>query len=129
MTPWRIIHGVPRDPFLAERARQLRRVSNEAETRLWSKLRGHQLAGFKFRRQHVLGTCIVDFVCLPAGLVVEVDGDTHGSDEAEACDAKRTLTLERFGYNVIRFRNGEVMSNLDQVLETIMDHLPERPSP
>ncbi len=64
---------------------------------MWWKLRGHQVGGFKFRRQHALGVYIADFVCLPARLVIEVDGDTHGTDERQALDAKRTEEIERAG--------------------------------
>jgi very-short-patch-repair endonuclease len=119
-----------RDAFLMERARELRRNSNEAERRLWWKLRGHQLSGFKFRRQHPVGPYIADFVCLPARLVIEVDGETHGSDQREAMDARRTDEIERAGYRVIRFWNDEIMTNMEGVLETIFENLyPGRPSP
>jgi 5-methyltetrahydrofolate--homocysteine methyltransferase len=66
-------------------------------------LRGKRLAGLKFRRQHVVGNYIADFVCLPARLIIEIDGDTHGDDEAAITDAKRTAEMERSGYRVIRF--------------------------
>jgi very-short-patch-repair endonuclease len=118
-----------RDAFFMERARELRKNSNDAEKRLWWRLRGHQLGGFKFRRQHALGVYIADFVCIPARLVIEVDGETHGSDERQAIDAKRTEEIERAGYRVIRFWNDEVMTNMEGVLEAILEHLPHAPSP
>ncbi|GAC1504874.1 MAG: DUF559 domain-containing protein [Candidatus Dormibacteraceae bacterium] len=112
-----------RDPVYTERARDLRRNANDAEQRLWSYLRGGQLGGFKFRRQHALGHYIGDFVCLSARLVVEVDGETHGHDEREGLDAIRTETLERAGYLVIRCWNEEVFNNMDGILETISNYL------
>jgi very-short-patch-repair endonuclease len=117
---------VRRDPVYTERARELRKNANEAEQRLWSYLRGGQLNGHKFRRQHALGDYIGDFVCLSARLIVEVDGDTHGNDERERLDAKRTESLERTGYEVIRFWNDDVFNNMDGILETIWSALQRR---
>jgi very-short-patch-repair endonuclease len=95
--------GVARDQFMLERAQQLRTNSTPAERRMWSMLRAKRLAGLKFRRQHVVGNFIADFVCLPARLIVEVDGDSHGDDEAVLRDTKRTEEIEGLGYRVIRF--------------------------
>jgi very-short-patch-repair endonuclease len=117
-----------RDPVYTERARDLRRNANEAEKRLWSFLRGGQLNGFKFRRQHAIGQYIGDFVCLPARLVVELDGDTHGTDERERRDARRTESIERAGYRVIRFWNDDVFNGTDGVIEAIWNAV-QMPSP
>ena len=75
---------------MLERAQQLRANSTPGERGMWSILRAKRLAGLKFRRQHVVGEFIADFVFLPARLIIEVDGDTHGDDEAALRDAKRT---------------------------------------
>ena len=72
----------------------------------------------------MIGKYVADFVCLPARLVIEVDGDTHGSDEAELKDAKRTEEIERAGYRVIRFWNDYVLNETDGgVVETILEAL------
>src|SRR6202521_6410291 len=102
-----------RSQLMLERAQQLRMTANTAEKRMWSIIRAKRLAGLKFRRQHVIGKYVADFVCLPARLVIEVDGDTHGSDEAELKDAKRTEEIERAGYRVIRFWNDYVLNETD----------------
>src|SRR5260370_22691776 len=78
-----------RNQFMLQRAQQLRTNSTPAERPMWSMLRAKRLAGLKFRRQHVVGNYIVDFVCLPARLVIEVDGDTHGDNEAQLRDSRR----------------------------------------
>jgi very-short-patch-repair endonuclease len=91
---------------------------------MWSMLRAKRLAGLKFRRQHVIGNFIVDFVCLPARLVIEVDGDTHGDDEAALRDAKRTEEIEGCGYRVIRFWDDYVLSDSEGgVHQAILDAL------
>jgi very-short-patch-repair endonuclease len=122
-----MIRTVRRDPIYTERARELRRNANEAEKLLWWRLRGGQLSGHKFRRQHALGDYIGDFVCLSARLVVELDGDTHGDDERERKDAKRTEIIERNGFRVIRFWNDEVFHNMDGVIEAIGNALQIHP--
>ena len=60
------------DPAAKRHARQLRGEMSEAERRLWGHLRGQQLAGLRFRRQHALGRYVLDFVCLESKLVVEL---------------------------------------------------------
>jgi len=77
------------------RARELRRELTPAEGKLWSHLRLKQLCGFRFRRQHAIGSYIVDFYCPSRGLVIEIDGDTHV--DREEYDAERTEWLEEQG--------------------------------
>ena len=60
----------------------MRREMSRTERRLWQRLKGRQLNGFKFRRQVPLGPYVVDFACLEARLVVEVDGEHHAEQRA-----------------------------------------------
>lgn len=103
------------------RARQLRHAATDAEQHLWRYLRGEQLAGFKFRRQYPLASYIVDFVCIPARLVLELDGGQHL--DAMDYDAERTRTMETLGYRVLRFWNDDVLLRADAVLEEVLRHL------
>jgi very-short-patch-repair endonuclease len=103
------------------RARRLRENQTDVEKKLWSQLRGRQLSGVKFRRQHPIGPFIVDFCCVERGLVVELDGGQHAELNVE--DEQRTRLLERFGYRVLRFWNDEIFSNLDAVSERITEAL------
>jgi adenine-specific DNA-methyltransferase len=48
----------------------------------------------KFRRQHVIAPYIVDFYCHELGLVIELDGSQHGTDDGIEYDAERTKFLE-----------------------------------
>ena len=89
----------------------------DAEQRLWRFLKRRQLLDFKFRRQHPFGDYIIDFVCLEAMLVVEVDGDQHNAQQAK--DAVRTDHLKRAGFRVLRFWNNEVLSDIDSVTTVI----------
>ncbi len=103
------------------RARELRRNQTRAEAKLWSALRNRQLSGLKFRRQVPLGPYVVDFFCLSASVVVEVDGGQHGSPEGRSQDTGRTHWLEAEGYRVLRFWNNEVSDNLEGVLAVILE--------
>jgi very-short-patch-repair endonuclease len=82
-------------------ARELRNNATDAEKLLWRHLRRRQMNGFKFRRQRPMGKCVCDFVCLEAGVIVELDGSQHGADGAY--DANRDAYLKAHGYRVLRF--------------------------
>lgn len=106
------------------RAKELRRELTPAEQKVWAQVRNGQLDGAQFRRQHAVGTYIVDFFCAKAKLVIEVDGDTH-ADQLEY-DAERTRWLnEHKHYRVIRFTNDDVHRNLDAVIHAIRAALKE----
>ena len=98
-------------------ARALRKSQTDAEAILWSRLRNRQMAGRKFRRQVPLLGYVADFASLDAKIVIELDGGQH-AEQLEA-DEKRTRALEAVGFLVLRFWNGEVLANLEGVLETI----------
>ncbi len=93
----------------------------DAEVRLWFALREQQVEGHRFRRQVPLGSYVADFACLKAGLIIEVDGGQHVT--ATEQDAARTAWLEAHGFRVIRFWDGDVLRELDGVLETIRKEL------
>ncbi len=97
-------------------ARELRRNQTPAEAKLWERLRNQQL-GAIFRRQQAIGNFVVDFCCLPAKLIIEVDGDSH--TERPNYDATRTRWLERNGWRVMRFTNAQVHEQLDEVMKAI----------
>ena len=113
------------DPHLVERAKRLRNAGTPFEAKLWRSLSRSQLGGFKFRRQHVIGNCIVDFFCPQKALIVEVDGDTHHPDR----DAVRDEINKMRGYHTLRFSNADVSKNIDGVLAHLLatlEALPDR---
>jgi leucyl-tRNA synthetase len=112
--------------LLIEKAKENRNNPTEAEAVLWQYLRSKKLGGHKFRQQHIIDDYIVDFVCLKKGLVVEVDGKYH--EETEAYDKERTLALEEKGFEVIRFKNEEVIGNIESVLKKIEQKLKDKTS-
>ncbi len=101
------------------RARKLRSEPTEAEALLWTRLRKSQLGGLTFTRQLPVAGHFGDFGCRRARLIVELDGSQHVAN-AEA-DAERTRRIEAEGYRVIHFWNNDLTSNLDGVLQSILD--------
>ncbi|MCA0238359.1 MAG: class I tRNA ligase family protein [Bacteroidetes bacterium] len=120
VTIWNILKRFSRDN---------RHAPTQEEDMLWQVLRNRQVEGFKFRRQHAIGSFIADFVCLAAKLVVEVDGDYHNSSEQREFDEARTAYLNNLGFEVIRFTNEEVNSKKDWVLNEIARVLTSPPGP
>jgi very-short-patch-repair endonuclease len=98
-------------------ARRLRKAATDAEIKLWSGLRGRQLDGFKFRRHFPIGGFIVDFACVEARLVIELDGGQHWDLAAHV--AVRSQKLELCGYRVVRFWNHAVLLHGEQVLAEV----------
>jgi len=101
-------------------ARKLRRNMTDAERKLWSLLRNNRL-GVKFRRQVPYGPYILDFYCVKARLVVELDGSQHYTPEGKRRDAKRDAYLRSDGLEVLRFLNDEVLSNEERVEQVIYE--------
>ncbi|QIL77897.1 endonuclease domain-containing protein [Hymenobacter sp. HDW8] len=100
----------------------MRSNPTEAEDILWQALRNQKL-GEKFRRQHVVNSFIVDFVCIAKMLVVEVDGDVHTEADQAEYDTGRTYDLNQLGYKVLRFSNSQVLNDLPTVLTLIQEAL------
>lgn len=98
-------------------AKALRKTMTNAETILWSRLRRHH--AFKFCRQHPVGPYIADFACIATKLIVEVDGDTHSSDEEIKHDKAREEFLKKRGWRVLRVWNNDVYKRLDDTLDCI----------
>ena len=106
--------------------RALRKSMPEAEVILWSKLKGRQLAGHKFRRQYSIGPYVVDFYCAQKKLAIELDGDSHFAPGAQERDRKRQKRIEAFEVRFLRFTNNEVRKNLYGVLTAIEEALQDK---
>ena len=98
----------------------------EAEDLLWQILRGKKLDSYKFRRQHIIGSYIADFVCISQKLIIEVDGLIHQIPENKVNDAERTIELNRLGFEVMRVTNDQVINDTDNVLNSILSRLTEK---
>ncbi len=111
------------DPFvyglLKDFVRAHRSNPTEAEIALWEILRGKRLDGYKFRRQHIIGDFIADFVCLDKKLIIEADGAVHQLPDNKISDEERTIELNKLGFEVIRFNNNDILHNTEKVINNI----------
>ena len=110
-------HHLPYNPKLVERAKELRKNMTKAERKLWYEY----LKNFKYRvhRQRPIDQFIVDFYCFELKLVIEIDGDSHNTENAQAYDLERSQILESYGLKIIRFTNEEVLTNFEGICEVI----------
>ena len=89
----------------------------------WLAIKGKQLGGLKFRRQHSIGNYIVDFYCPEHKLAIELDGGIHNNVVVHNHDTERQENLESLGVKVLRFDNEDVFKHQEQVLESILEHI------
>jgi len=95
-----------------------------AEKKLWEKLKGKKLKGYRFRPQHPINFYIADFYCHSAKLVIEIDGKGHDLNENKAYDIGREELMFALGIKTIRFKNHEVLSDIGKVISLIETSLP-----
>ena len=103
-------------------AKNLRSTMTDAERELWYHLRAGRLNGLKFRRQHPIPPYVVDFICIDARLIVELDGSQHN----EQVDAVREGFLRERGFRVLRFWNNDALGNKAAVLDAILNAVGSR---
>jgi very-short-patch-repair endonuclease len=112
---------------LRTRAKTMRHVPTDTEKKFWWLVRDRRLGGYKFKRQHPIGNYIADFVCLDAGLIVELDGSQHA--EQREYDAERDAFFESQGFRVVRFWNAEFLKNQDGVARQLLALLDSKKPP
>jgi very-short-patch-repair endonuclease len=113
-------------PSVFEKARILRQSMTEAEKILWEFLSKNKVIGFRFKPQHPINRFIADFYCHALKLVIEVDGGIHNTIENKEYDISRTVELERFEIEVIRYTNEQVLNEFDIVQHYIIDYCAKR---
>jgi very-short-patch-repair endonuclease len=114
---------LPYNKKLKPLSQELRLQMTDAEVTLWAKLRRKQLLNLQFYRQKPIGQFIVDFYCPSAGLVIEIDGGQHYSEEGVSNDVRRDAELVKMGLRVLRFSNIDVLCNMDGVIAEIVRYL------
>jgi len=104
-------------PSTIEAARLLRERMTRSEELLWERLRGKQICGLRFRRQHPIDMFIADFYCHKVRLVIEIDGEIH--KQQKEYDIGRSAEMGKYDIKVIRFSNEEVEFEIDKVIRII----------
>jgi very-short-patch-repair endonuclease len=109
------------------KAKTFRRKMTKTEVILWLHLRKLRDIGYNFRRQHPVGPYVADFAIHTGKLIVELDGETHGTEEEIAHDRRRDAYLESKGWRVLRIPNIAIYEDIDHALDVILLHLPLPP--
>ncbi len=104
---------------LINEARELRKNQTKAEEIFWGLVRDRKFLNLKFRRQHQVGSYIVDFYCDEHKLIIEFDGEVHDTKEQQKHDSTRDKYLTSVGNTVIRFKNNEILNNPELVFGKI----------
>ena len=116
-------------PYLKTFRKDLRNNLTPAEAKLWTMLKGKQMEGRKFRRQHSVANYILDFYCPEERIAIELDGQGHFEATQAEYDSERDLFLESFGIKVLRFENKWVWDNLDGLLDEVKRCFGKQPPP
>ncbi len=109
----------PYNKNLKQASRDLRNNMTSAEKLLWSRLRNKQILGLQFYRQKPILNFIVDFYCPAVNLVIECDGGQHFTKDGLEADRIRDDALAQLGLKVLRFDNGQVIGQVDDVVEVV----------
>ncbi len=104
---------------LLQFAKSMRNAATDAENLLWQRLCAKRFMNLKFRRQHVIKPYIVDFYCHEIGLVIELDGGQHNTEDGRAYDVERTQFLEALGLKVVRYWNHDVLNRTEMILDNL----------
>lgn len=116
---------IPYRKDLKEKARKLRKESTISETILWQEIRRRKVLGYQFHRQVPLLDYIVDFYCHELLLVIEVDGASHSTDEAQKRDQVRQSRIEEHGVTFLRFDDLFVRNQTEKVVAEISKWIKE----
>ena len=103
--------------------RELRNNSTPEEAVLWTQIKSRKIKGYKWRRQHPIGSYVLDFYCPEAKLCIELDGATHYTYSGAREDNIRTSFLNSKGIRVIRFENRLNWDNINGVIDIIEQEL------
>ena len=107
--------NLPHNPALKQKAKKLRKAGNILEALMWRRLKNKQFKGLDFDRQKVIGNYIVDFFCVSCGVVIEIDGNSHGFKLNY--DKDRDEFLRSLGLVIIRIHYMDVWRRLDEVMD------------
>jgi len=111
---------------LKERRKYLRSNQTPTEKKLWEFIRRKQFYGIQFYRQYGIGPYIADFYAPSIKLCIEVDGDQHYTADGKEYDSERDNYMKTLNISVIRFRNKEVLQNIDEIVDMIEKKICEK---
>ena len=113
-------HEIPFNHKLADRASDMRKGYNLAETLLWEKLRNGEFLDLDFDRQKIIGQYIADFYCAEKNVVIEIDGGSH--DNKQEYDEIRDAFMKGLNITVIRIPDIDVKTDIRGVMIYLRKH-------
>jgi len=78
-----------------------------------------------FHRQKLILNYIFDFFCPELELAIEIDGNSHDSENAYEKDTERQREIERVRIQFLRFNDLDVKRNMPGVLSVIEQWIEE----
>jgi very-short-patch-repair endonuclease len=108
---------------LKQAARKNRKRPTDPENKIWTEILSNQKLDYKFSRQKPLDNFIVDFYCSKLLLVIEIDGDSHYKKDQKEYDVCRTEKLNLMGIKVLRYKNNDVMNNIEGVYQNMIKEI------
>ena len=97
------------------------------EVKLWVNLKVLNKQGYNFRRQAPVDGYILDFIEFTQRLIIEVDGSQHSEAKGERRDKIRDAHFVAVGFQVLRFWNIDVNTEMDGVIHKILSVLKDPP--
>jgi len=116
-------------PDLKATVRELRKNQTKAEYIFWTYVRNRKIKNRKFIRQFAIifefenkkRFFIADFYCHQLKLIIEIDGTIH--DNQKEYDSLITYILNNLGYKIIRFRNEDILNDINKVIKELESYL------
>jgi len=115
-------------PFLAQRARELRKESSATEQRLWKRIRNRQVRGYRFRRRPIVLGKIPDFACPEAQLAIEIDGYVYATSAKTKRDRVRDSYFLRHSITTLHISSALIWADIDAAVQLVSAALPSTPS-
>ena len=116
-----ILPYIPYNSSNKKRAKENRKPMTKAERKIRFYILKERPAWYKFIRQKMIDSFILDFYCSKLLLGIEIDGSSH--DTRKRYDAKRTAKLWENWIKIIRYRNEDVFFRLDWVSQDLAEKL------
>lgn len=114
------------ESWVRHRAPRGNHDGEQAESKLWSRLRGEQVHGLRCDRYRAIGTFQVDFYIPAVKLVIEIDSGGQMNVQSAREDAARGVYLRSLGLYVIRFTSLQVLNEIDSVMDDLCDVVEDR---
>lgn len=111
---------------LLDYAKDHRKNATKAEWIFWHViLKKKQFLWYKFRRQKVIWSFILDFYCSKLFLWIEIDGWYH--NDVQDYDDERSIWLNsKYWIKTVRFTNEEIENNMEWVVLYLEDIIRDR---